>query len=291
LKGLRDVLDRCETKADDALLFSNFVSRHPGIEHFGGVARGGTFVLVYGDDAKVVGDFMLPYCAEEEVKEVEPDEPPLEKPTFHDPWIVDNGIKIIPSRTKFFDDRIRKIREEIELKINDKIKIQKDWLEVFKTTADVFGGLKGKPGGGPFDPENPLDPKAKYTDPLLKIRMGENDFKRQRIELVKRLVEQPEITAEAKAQYQRQLDAAEVEYVAAVVETAGHLEQANADFAPGGEGLIAVLEMAKSFKTLSPAAKSSLQTGLKAVGEKTTRSDAQAALRIVAGSAGALPDK
>ena len=42
--------------------FGDFISQHPGIEHFGGVLRGGTFVLLA--DAKnetVIADFMLPY--------------------------------------------------------------------------------------------------------------------------------------------------------------------------------------------------------------------------------------
>jgi hypothetical protein len=33
----------------------------PGLEHFGGVTRGGTFVLVQDSENKVFADFMLPY--------------------------------------------------------------------------------------------------------------------------------------------------------------------------------------------------------------------------------------
>ena len=44
--------------------FEQLISVHPSIEHFAGVVRGGTFVLVYhmvGNGSRVVGDFMLPY--------------------------------------------------------------------------------------------------------------------------------------------------------------------------------------------------------------------------------------
>jgi hypothetical protein len=43
---------------------NDFVNRHPAIEHLGGVIRGGTLVLVYGNDTShiVLADFMLPYC-------------------------------------------------------------------------------------------------------------------------------------------------------------------------------------------------------------------------------------
>jgi hypothetical protein len=45
----------------------NFVNRHPAIEHLGGVIRGGTLVLVYGNDTShiVLADFMLPYYISE----------------------------------------------------------------------------------------------------------------------------------------------------------------------------------------------------------------------------------
>ena len=50
------------------ILFSHFFSLNPGMEHFAGVVRGGTFVLVYDghdENQPVVADFMLPcYCCE-----------------------------------------------------------------------------------------------------------------------------------------------------------------------------------------------------------------------------------
>lgn len=47
-------------------IFKNFAWHHPGMEHKGGVAPGGTFIVVYQDDAnannkKVLADFSLPY--------------------------------------------------------------------------------------------------------------------------------------------------------------------------------------------------------------------------------------
>jgi hypothetical protein len=41
---------------------SDLISQHPGIEHFGGVLRGGTFVLLTdANNETVIADFMLPY--------------------------------------------------------------------------------------------------------------------------------------------------------------------------------------------------------------------------------------
>ena len=45
------------------LMLGNYLAKNPGLEHVGGVLRGGTFVLVYtSNDSTVVADFMLPYA-------------------------------------------------------------------------------------------------------------------------------------------------------------------------------------------------------------------------------------
>src|SRR5262249_4069171 len=48
------------------VLLSNFLLEHPGAEHFGGVLRGGTFVVLAGETGDAVGDLMLPYIEEEQ---------------------------------------------------------------------------------------------------------------------------------------------------------------------------------------------------------------------------------
>ena len=96
-----------DQRADERLVFSTFVKRHPGLDHLGGCWRGGTFVLVYDDSGRVVADFTLPYpCAE--VDEPEPEEPPLVKPpVLRPPKWLDRSVRVIPSLdfeiTKRFD--------------------------------------------------------------------------------------------------------------------------------------------------------------------------------------------
>ncbi len=52
------------TKKKAGLMLGNFMKDNPGLEHAGGVLKGGTFVLVYtADDQVVVADFMLPYAS------------------------------------------------------------------------------------------------------------------------------------------------------------------------------------------------------------------------------------
>lgn len=57
----QETLDRKRRILDDTK-FSNFVAKHPGLEHMAGVPNSGTFVLLYdGKSNKVVADFALPY--------------------------------------------------------------------------------------------------------------------------------------------------------------------------------------------------------------------------------------
>ena len=83
-----------DDRADDKLLFAQFVQDHPGLDHLGGAWRGGTLVLVYDDGGRVVGDFTLPYPAAE-VLTPEPVEPPLSLPPYRPPFVVNGGLRVL----------------------------------------------------------------------------------------------------------------------------------------------------------------------------------------------------
>jgi hypothetical protein len=57
---------------NDIPLFTDFIAKHPGMEHFAGVVYGGTFVLVCDTDTNnnVIADFMLPYYYDISVREI-----------------------------------------------------------------------------------------------------------------------------------------------------------------------------------------------------------------------------
>src|SRR5439155_14390088 len=84
-------------KEDEKLLFANFQANHPGLEHFAGVSRGGTFVLVYDESNKIIADFMLPYYWPEPAKEEDPPEPTLTVPPVKCHIVLTDGVKVGPS--------------------------------------------------------------------------------------------------------------------------------------------------------------------------------------------------
>ena len=121
LDWLDEVIKQKNDKEDEKLLLISFISEHPGIEHFAGVVRGGTFVLVYDENMNVAADFMLPYyCCD--TKEEEAEEPPLKNPGLRPGWIIDNGISVLPSRDKFIKDRLDIFKtDQLEGFVKDRI--------------------------------------------------------------------------------------------------------------------------------------------------------------------------
>lgn len=109
---ISDLIKQRETKKLEDLMLGNFMKQNSGLEHAGGVLRGGTFVLVYtSNDKKVVADFMLPYYVAD--KDVIPD-PPVFKPL---PLPLPGGNPVfgkIFKKTPFY-------LEKIDLKIKEKI--------------------------------------------------------------------------------------------------------------------------------------------------------------------------
>ena len=60
---INDLINQQIERKKNELLLGNFLVKNPGLEHAGGVLRGGTFILVYtANDNVVVADFMLPYA-------------------------------------------------------------------------------------------------------------------------------------------------------------------------------------------------------------------------------------
>ncbi|MDB5033876.1 MAG: hypothetical protein JWQ98_1117 [Chlorobi bacterium] len=132
LPWLDDLIVQKDQKEDEKLLLAKFLNKNPSLEHFAGVARGGTFILVYTDtpEKTVVADFMVPYICCDTVEEEQP-EPPKPLPTVRPPLVFDQGIKIQPSRNMFINTKVAALRPEIQMKIDEKFKFQSDRMDEF----------------------------------------------------------------------------------------------------------------------------------------------------------------
>ncbi|MES1223236.1 MAG: hypothetical protein ABUT20_47520, partial [Bacteroidota bacterium] len=113
---LADLFDKHITKKKEDLMLGNFMKKNPGLEHAGGVLRGGTFVLVYtSNDDKVVADFMLPYASID--KDIVPEPPvikPMPLPEFPK-YQIPKIFEKVPLYKKIIDDKALDVDEKIKI--------------------------------------------------------------------------------------------------------------------------------------------------------------------------------
>ncbi len=152
-----DLVNQHINQKKDGLMLGNFMKQNPGLEHAGGVNRGGTFVLVYtSNDDKVVADFMLPYASIDKdivrnpptVKPIPlPVNPKLELPKVFEKiplykFFVEDKLK--PFDTRFFtlEEKIKPIDDKItfyDKAFSDRVKLIDDKIgSIDKAVKDKF---------------------------------------------------------------------------------------------------------------------------------------------------------
>ena len=137
---LDEIIDQRDAKEDERLLFPRFIAQHPGVDHLGGAWRGGTFVLLYDDAGRVVGDLTLPYRIEEDDSD-EPDEPPLTRPPIKPPVLFDEPFKFVRPIDRVVATQIDVFKRDATTTI--KTEFQADYLKFFSESLKSFGTITG----------------------------------------------------------------------------------------------------------------------------------------------------
>jgi hypothetical protein len=128
---------------DQKLLLAPFLGQHPGLEHFAGVTRGGTFVLVYDENHIVIGDLMLPYtCCE--IPAPEPPQIIFDPPPVKPPTVITGGLKVSSALDKIVDDKIKVALPPVDLVttfkgFSDSLATIKSSIEGVQTTVTQIG--------------------------------------------------------------------------------------------------------------------------------------------------------
>jgi hypothetical protein len=230
LDWLDDLIVAGDQRADDRLVLSTFLQRHPGLDHLGGCWRGGTFVLVYDDSGRVVADFTLPYpCAE--VDEPEPDEPPLVKPPLLRPpkWL-DRAVRVVPSLDFEIGTRFTEVRRNFVADLD-------------KQSANIEGLVKGIGFVRTTNPDikGALD-GLRTGDPLLDRMAGDVARKRDYVEDLRSGIGAGEFDGESLEEARRRLKAGEEELARSVTAATERAVKVNVDTtSSGGSALSAVM--------------------------------------------------
>jgi hypothetical protein len=262
LGWLDDMIQTKSDQEDDKLLFAKFLALHPGLEHFAGVTRGGTFVLVYDTSNTVVADFMLPYICCDPVEEAPP-EPPLPRPVVKPKFVVEQGVKVLPSREKLIKEKLTGFRAEIEPEWKKDLQIQTDYVNVFKDSVKLMGTMYTA------NPKAAVGPKV--ADPLLDIHLREMDVQREKVDYLLAEKLKPSADPERQKTIDSQLNDAELALATAAGDTTQYVATAKLDVKEGGDGLAAMTVVSEHIgRLVSKDAQEQVRKGFTAASAKAT---------------------
>jgi hypothetical protein len=251
---LDNLIQAHDDRADDKLMFAQFVQDHPGLDHLGGAWRGGTLVLVYDDSGRVVGDFTLPYPAAEVVTP-EPVEPPLTLPPYRPPFVVTGGLRVL---------------RPIDLKVSDQVLVERKGFQIDldKQVASIQGLVQGV-----FVPNNAVVPKRNLVaglagldglkgDSYLEFNARDMTGKLARVQELKDMLTQPALPDDSRVLFERDLATAQTDLATAVATVTERLVAGNIDVASDA-GVELAAQLGRSVSMIQDsAAKAVLDTRL-----------------------------
>jgi hypothetical protein len=234
------------------------VQDHPGLDHLGGVWRGGTFVVVYDDGGRVVGDFTLPYPAAE-VEVPEPVQPPLSPPIYRPPIIVTGGIRVV-----------KPLKLEVLAQVDKQFTAVSDGLQfkLDKQAASIEGLVKGA-----FVPNNAVVPKRTVLpglagldglkgDSYLEFNARDMSSKLARVQELQDMLTQPAMPDDTRALFERDLAVAQTDLAGAVATVTERVVSGKIDVASDA-GVELTTQLGRSVSMIKDAgAKAVLDTKL-----------------------------
>jgi hypothetical protein len=273
ISWLDDIIQVKEKKEDEKLLFSKFIKQHPSLEHFGGVMRGGTFVLVHNDKKNVIADFMLPYYCYE-ITEEETDEPQIKQPAVRpNQSIINNGIRVLPSQEKLFKDFRLAFVPEIEQKINFQEKyfnIYKDFVDSTSKIVSSIDPRKANVGG-----------IREFSDALLDAQVNEARSRRQKLDLLRQKAGQQDLPENARQAIAQQIRVAEGDLGRSIQEMSNYISTFDIDVSMGSDGYRALNEMSNNLGAIrNQEVKTNVRQGLTTVSNATRNEN----LKLIVGN-------
>ena len=249
------ILQDKDDKKTEKFLFPNFQTLHPGLEHFAGVVRGGTFVLLYDDDNHVVGDLMLPYHCCEPAPEPDPKEPPLPKPPIKLPNVILDGVTLRPPIEKQLELGLQKYTEQV---VDPKINIQKEFVKSYTDSMSSMVNVFSRPAGG-----KTVVPESTFQDSLLDAAVGDTRSKRDALDMLKARAADPTLPADQREKLAGLIKPAEADLAKSIQGVTNYVSEAGVDVSAGSEGFNAMMELSEhATKITDSTVKSNLKTNL-----------------------------
>ncbi|HEX6912152.1 MAG TPA: hypothetical protein VF142_17245 [Longimicrobium sp.] len=261
LPWIDEILVWQEEREDERYFFSNFVAEHPQVDHLGGVTRGGTLVLLHGEDGVVMGEVMLPYAwLEEPVVEEEPE---LETERAVPAVVATPPVRYVPTRELTWQQEweIREPQIDVLTQARDdlnqwlqtettRIQSQLDWqsqfiqqqnLDFVSQVGETYNAVLNNSwtyAGAKFTQTSTTtaavqDVQVQYQDETLGLLAEATRKQAEAVTLLEKLAAGEDRTAQA------QLDGARQTLAGLVGQTADYLGRTSTVLAPGTEGAFA----------------------------------------------------
>jgi hypothetical protein len=259
------IIDDRNAKDDERLLFRKFAAENSALEHFGGVRRGGTFVLVYDANNTVIADFMLPYYVSEPSEEpVEPKKEDL--PDIRPIFPLDQIIQLLPSRVELIKRKIDDFAPIITQQIDQKVQLQDQKFNIFKDTylnvvkesVDLVKSGVGTKASVPS--------ASDFNDKVLGSLVADQQSKQLTLEQLQKEAERPDVTPDRRELVKKQITETEADLAATAKRTAEYIDKSGAPVDTGTEGFAAMLTVVNSVNKMTDArAIDSAKAGLSGV--------------------------
>ena len=286
LDWLDVLVDDAEDKEAGRAQLLQFAQEHPGLEHYAGVVRGGTFVVVCDANDTVIADFMLPYtCCQ---PRVEPPKPPVLPLPVRPDVVYQGPIRLVP-----FPDKLRfeKFVNGLTLDFN----VQKQYFDGLKDTVAIFsgakaGGFQTAPGGTSTFPGTGTTPQTGggfpgktggFSDPVLNFHTANTVLKAQMVDTIRQQLLDPQIDEAKRGTLEKQLGTAEADLGSSIVAMTQYVSDAKLDVKTGTDGAAAMAVASQALgKVGDIEALSTIEKGLNSVG---VSADTGADMKVVIG--------
>jgi hypothetical protein len=251
---------------ENKLLFNNYIAQHPGLEHAGGVMRGGTFVLAYDENNTIVADFMLPY-QETDAEKNDQMEPDIAIKQIRPNFVINSGLNLLEPLDvrisgKFHDFKVNDLDSLLNIKTKE-IKEQLDgtWNTKFDVQQrDYFSSIKESFG----NMSNALIKNIKVSPNVAVTGAGYADVKLQRavdeVVSVRGIIDGYKVKAEKatddaiKKNYLEMATKMEVVLADTLTETTKIVADSGAELSVGTDGFKAMTEIRANLGVIKDAA-------------------------------------
>lgn len=281
LDWLDVMVDDAQDKDAERAQLLQFAQEHPGLEHYAGVARGGTFVVVCDANDTVIADFMLPYtCCQ---PRTEPAKPPVLPLPVRPDVVYQGPVRLVP-----FPDKLR--FEKFVTGLTADFDVQKKYFDGLKDTVAIFSGAKagavtgGAAGGGgvlTFPGDTKGFPAGGFDDQVLNFHTANTALKAQMVDSLRQQLLDPQIDEAKRGILEKQLGDAEADLGTSIVTMTQYVSDAKLDVKAGTDGAAAMAVASQALgKVGNIDALSQIEKGLNTVG---TSADTGADMKVVIG--------